>query len=355
VLDYSGSMSGAIKELETSAKSFINNKLEGDKISLVRFDQNVINEIGLTEDKSQILNTVKFEGLTNFGGSTALYAAMGDGIKTITDDASTKNEMIIFTDGYENSSMFYLGEKTVSAQEVADYAIEKDVRINIISFGEGVNAKLLEVLSEYTGGNYYPVMSSKEINGVWAELPYLKKNFYTITFKTNDISKINGIKLKYFDNTGKTNFARRDLYINTPVDFYKYEGDEASYWMNSLQIAGNRQPISTPQVLALFSLNGRIVLNEYLPKVDTLVSLMTADTSICAILFGHTDQSDTGEYNDKLSEERCKFVQKYLISRGIDEKRIFTVAFGEAYPVWKEEKEEWQSQENRRVEVMLVK
>lgn len=355
VLDYSGSMQNAIGDLETSAKSFIDNKLDGDRISLVRFDGNVVQEIGLTKDKSAILNTVKFNGLDKFGGSTALYAAMSDGITSLEENPNAKNEMLLFTDGCENSSMFYLGKKAVTAQEVADFANDKSVRINIISFGEGVNTKLLEVLSSYTGGNYYPVMSSKEINGVWTELPYLKRNFYTITFKTNDLKKIDGIKLKYADNTGKTNFAKRDLYMNTPVDFYEYEGGEDSYWMKYLKTAGNLKPISTPQVLALFGLNGRIVLNEYLPKVDTLVSFMNSDSTISAMLFGHTDQSDTDEYNDKLSAERCRYIKSYLISRGIDEKRIFIVALGESAPIWKEENEDWKSLENRRVEVLFLK
>jgi len=355
VLDYSGSMSSSISVLETAAKSFIGNKRENDRISMVRFDESVVPEIELTKDKNEILNTVIFNGLLNFGGTTALYAAMSDGIESLKNNDNRTKEMIVFTDGYENSSMFYMGSKAVTAQELAKLANENNIRINIISFGNCVNANLLDALAGYTGGNYYPVSDNTEISGVWTELPYVKRNYYVIKFKSSDITKINGVKLSYNDNTGKNFTIGKKIYVNDSGDFGKYEVDSSAYWIKHLPPYNKKTPISAPQVVALFNLNGSVAMEQYIPKIDSLVSFMKSDTSVCIAIFGHTDLSDTKEYNDILSSKRCDFVKNYLVKEGIDEKRIYSIPLGELYPVWNDEKESWQAQENRRIEVVLLK
>jgi len=354
VLDYSGSMSSSISVLETAAKSFIGNKRENDRISMVRFDESVVPEIELTKDKNEILNTVIFNGLLNFGGTTALYAAMSDGIESLKNNDNRTKEMIVFTDGYENSSMFYMGSKAVTAQELAKLANENNIRINIISFGNCVNANLLDALAGYTGGNYYPVSDNTEISGVWTELPYVKRNYYVIKFKSSDITKINGVKLSYNDNTGKNFTIGKKIYVNDSGDFGKYEVDSSAYWIKHLPPYNKKTPISAPQVVALFNLNGSVAMEQYIPKIDSLVSFMKSDTSVCIAIFGHTDLSDTKEYNDILSSKRCDFVKNYLVKEGIDEKRIYSIPLGELYPVWNDEKESWQAQENRRIEVVLL-
>lgn len=71
-------------------------------------------------------------------------------------------------------------------------------------------------------------------------------------------------------------------------------------------------------------------------------------------LVGHTDLEGDVEYNVKLSENRIKTSRNYLMSYGVDGKRISTNYFGKSHPAiptydkslaWK----------NRRVEIFLVK
>ncbi len=356
VLDYSGSMSGTISDLELSVKSFIKNKRNIDSLSVVKFDNNVNIEVPLTGDKEEILRKIKNNGFSKYGGSTALYAALGDGMSSLHYRTNTSpKEMVVFTDGFENASMFYMGEKPVSAQEVADIANKNNIRIHTISFGECVNENLLEVLSGYTGGSYYQVNDQKEINGIWAELPFLSTNYYVVSFKTNDISKINGIKLKYNDNAGHKTEIGKKIYTNTPINFNNLGIASDAYWMQNTNLYGKLSPISTPQVIALFELNGSIVINDYLPKIDSLVSYLNQDSTLSIAVLGHTDLSDTDEYNLKLSEKRCDYVKQYLVDKGIDEKRIITIPFGEKYPVWADENEDWKSKENRRIEVLFIK
>lgn len=48
---------------------------------------------------------------------------------------------------------------------------------------------------------------------------------------------------------------------------------------------------------------------------------------------GHCDEKGTNEYNLALGERRASSAKKYLISLGIDEKRISTISYGEERPL----------------------
>ncbi|MDD3860550.1 MAG: OmpA family protein, partial [Bacteroidales bacterium] len=283
-----------------------------------------------------------------------LYAAMGRGLCSI-QDSEIPSEIVIFTDGWENSSIEYLDSLPVTAHEVVKMSEKNNVRMNIISFGSGCNNKLLELMSNYSGGYYYNINNADDINAVWTELPFLNLHYYIISFKPGDISKINGVRLKYNDNTGRANVTGRNLYMNTPVDFNILEGGESAYWTSCSNLYKNKTPAGLPQVLALFDLNGAILKDEYQEKVDKLADIMKADEELFLVVFGHTDQSDTEEYNLELSERRCKSVVDNLIEAGINQERIISIPFGEEYPVWKDEDEDWKAQENRRIETLFVK
>ncbi len=48
---------------------------------------------------------------------------------------------------------------------------------------------------------------------------------------------------------------------------------------------------------------------------------------------GHCDERGTNEYNLALGERRASSAKKYLVSLGIDEKRISTISYGEERPL----------------------
>jgi OOP family OmpA-OmpF porin len=48
---------------------------------------------------------------------------------------------------------------------------------------------------------------------------------------------------------------------------------------------------------------------------------------------GHTDPTGSAPYNEKLSRKRADAVKRYLVSRGVDPKRIVTEGMGSAKPL----------------------
>lgn len=353
VLDYSGSMQSDIDFLENAAKILIRNKRPIDAISLIKFDENIVVESKPTTDTVFLLDSIKYNGLEDFGGLTALYAAMGEGMLTINESDKPK-ELIVFTDGYENSSIYHIGEKPVSAGGVAKMATEQNIRMNIISLGNGVNHQLLQILAEYLGGNYYNLKNPDEILGVMTELPFLNANYYEIKFTSQSPKDLAGVQLTYSNNLNGVNFANRNIYSTDSIDFFKMESDSNSYWIYHASKYNGKYPLSTPQVIALYDLNGAVLDTLYHDKIKDIADILKENEKLSVAIIGHTDQVDTEEYNLKLSERRCNSVKNHLIKLGIDDDRIITLPLGEEYPLWPDEETEWQANENRRVEAVLL-
>ncbi|MDD4150539.1 MAG: VWA domain-containing protein, partial [Bacteroidales bacterium] len=327
VLDYSGSMEEPINTLERAAKSFINNKFDQDKLGIIKFDDKIQRLKELTNDKAILNKYYQARGLEGFGGGTALYAAIGEGIY-ILDSASQNKEIIVFTDGYENSSFFVKDAKATTALEIAEQAKKNNIKISCISFGQYVNKPLLEVLASYTGGKYFGIQSDKEIIGVWTELPYLSANYYVISFRTNSIDNLNGVKLTYNNNIGKEITTGKKIYTSVPDELDETKSLPNAYWQNFDSLYNNKKPVSIPQAIGYFDFNGHVLIEDYVKNVELLVEHLQQDSVLDVVIFGHTDMVDTEEYNMRLSNDTCNWAKTYFIEKGINEDRIIAIPLG---------------------------
>jgi len=68
---------------------------------------------------------------------------------------------------------------------------------------------------------------------------------------------------------------------------------------------------------------------------------------------GHASADGSDEYNMKLSDRRAKAVRAYLITQGVDEKKLVAKGFGETKPIADNDTEEGR-EKNRRVEFNIV-
>jgi OOP family OmpA-OmpF porin len=122
-----------------------------------------------------------------------------------------------------------------------------------------------------------------------------------------------------------------------------------------------------PIEVALVEVNAQITLNniffdfdkailksESFPELNRIVTLMNEKSTLEVEIAGHTDPIGTGEYNMGLSERRAKSVTRYLVSKGISEKRITTSYFGETRLIDTTNTQEG-NRKNRRVEFKILK
>jgi len=117
-----------------------------------------------------------------------------------------------------------------------------------------------------------------------------------------------------------------------------------------------------------------IVLEDILFGYDSYelndVSMNFLDTKLIPILHdkpgirieisAHTDNKGNNSYNQELSQKRAESVMNYIISKGIDQKRLEAVGYGESRPIEPNEFEDGNDNpegrsRNRRVEMKIIK
>ena len=88
-------------------------------------------------------------------------------------------------------------------------------------------------------------------------------------------------------------------------------------------------------------------------NLDGLVRVLRDDPDATMEIDGHTDAVGNHDYNVDLSLRRAGAVKDYLVSQGIDPRRVSTQGLGPDYPVASNNTEAGR-QQNRRVEVIVA-
>ena len=68
---------------------------------------------------------------------------------------------------------------------------------------------------------------------------------------------------------------------------------------------------------------------------------------------GYTDNTGTAEHNSKLSQQRAEVVRDYLVSIGVDPKKLESIGAADANPIADNSTKEGQAK-NRRVEIEVT-
>lgn len=133
------------------------------------------------------------------------------------------------------------------------------------------------------------------------------------------------------------------------VNLQEYAELKKDLWLVPIEIG------ESIQLKNVFFVQSKAVLMpESFPELDRLVQIMKDNITIEIELDGHTDGRGDPQANLSLSEVRVEAVKKYLVSKGISEKRIVGKGYGGAKPMVSNDTEE-NRQLNRRVEFKITK
>jgi outer membrane protein OmpA-like peptidoglycan-associated protein len=126
-------------------------------------------------------------------------------------------------------------------------------------------------------------------------------------------------------------------------------------------------PINSIETVTLnnvfFALNQAVLQEESFVELAKLSSFLKANTALTIEIGGHTDTRGDEKENRKLSEARAKAVVDYLITQGIEVKRLQYKGYGETQPkisddainLLKTDKEKEKAhQQNRRTEYKIL-
>lgn len=89
-------------------------------------------------------------------------------------------------------------------------------------------------------------------------------------------------------------------------------------------------------------------------KLYPLATLLKDESRRSIVIEGYTDSGGTEDYNAELSERRAMAVRDFLVSAGIDPRRISVRGYGEEHPIASNDTERGR-RENRRVEVIVTR
>jgi peptidoglycan-associated lipoprotein len=65
------------------------------------------------------------------------------------------------------------------------------------------------------------------------------------------------------------------------------------------------------------------------PALESNATWLRTNKNYLVLIEGHSDERGTSEYNVALGERRAKTTQNYLVSHGIDSRRITIISYGE--------------------------
>lgn len=176
LLDTTGSMGEALPRVKNSIVKLIDELAPEDSVAIYTFDERLVVRQDFTTDKS----AAKRAALrTRAEGSTALFDALSEASQELSQ-RSGKKVLILFTDGDDNSS-------ALNANAAVARAKKAGVPLYTIAEGEATHSKnlrkLLDDLSERTGGAAFEVKKPGEIEQVFHEISQDLRHLYMISYK----------------------------------------------------------------------------------------------------------------------------------------------------------------------------
>ena len=368
VLDHSGSMGKKrANSLQYGALKLVKNKRADDAYLLIKYDHNVKLETKLTKQSYPITQKLNNSGLTNFGGATALIDATHLAITKLKRAEGYKRKVVIlFTDGHENCSFF-------NKFDVIKDAVENNIEVHIIGFGDDVNEQYLKSIAYSTGGSYNHIYKTEDLEEIFTDIDHKRRNYYSIKFKTptqgkqvallelcQDEAKHDSL-LVPFDNTSQNKrYDQQDpvppLNLRTVklTEFKKLiiPRNVPLKPVDSKKIKNDFDKIDFPDIL--FSTAKASIVKSEESGIDAILKFMKKYPYVYLEIHGHTDNHGSTDANLQLSKDRADAAKKLLTDKGVASGRIRTRGFGETKPISTNDTEEGRKK-NRRIEFLIFK
>jgi outer membrane protein OmpA-like peptidoglycan-associated protein/Mg-chelatase subunit ChlD len=324
VMDHSGSMGSArAMAVQDAAEMFIRNKQPDDKITLVKYDSKVIVESIVSNNSVFLLNKLNKNGLEGFGGMTATSDAISQALDLLSPlDDTHEKVVIVFTDGYDNSSK-------IAKDSVIDKAIRSDIPVCAIDFGYNIDEIFMKEYAEETNGIYHHIYLKEEFGDVFSDIYNRFRYYYLIEF---DQPAYGEHTLSIKNCFGNDEQAAIVEFSNVP------------------------KPGRINLLKVYFDYNKADIKSESKPAIEKVTALMQMNPAMKIEIRGHTDSSNRSgdpDYNKKLSQKRADAVKKAIVDSGISGNRIKCVGFGESQPVADNNTEEGRAK-NRRTEFVIL-
>lgn len=147
------------------------------------------------------------------------------------------------------------------------------------------------------------------------------------------------------------------LAVNNGGELVSFEIVELAKMEQKVEVdaAGMLDALSKDGFIALYGVlfdTGKDAIKpESEPLLAEIVKLLSTNAGLKLSIEGHTDNVGNAKANQALSQKRAESVKKFLVSQGIDAKRLSSKGWGDTKPVADNRTEDGRSK-NRRVELV---
>jgi Ca-activated chloride channel family protein len=176
LLDTTASMTEALPRVKNSIVKLIEELGPQDSVAIYTFDERLTVRQEFTTDKNAAKRAVL---RTRAQGGTALFDALAQVAQDISKRPGKKT-LIVFTDGDDNSS-------ALNANAAVGRAKKVGIPLYAIAEGDAVKSpnlkKILEDLSQRTGGSAYQVNKSSDIDLVFHKIAQDLQHLYMISYQ----------------------------------------------------------------------------------------------------------------------------------------------------------------------------
>ena len=318
--DYSGSMTGSIGALDSAIEYGMRSLQQSDDYALVQFDHEVYRRASEVAG-GVVIPRIPFEQL---GGGTAFYEGAIKGLDAIRP-SKKEHVAIFFTDGQDNSSY------STSATDVVRQAFNQHARTFVIAYG-GADTAVLSQVARFTNGKLYQPSDASELGPIYEEILRTISSHYVIEYDGKKLGTDHNVAVTINPRNGPQ-YTSKSTYVEEPKIVLE----------NRAYLAG------------LFNSGSSLLANpkEWDSRLSELVKLAKQYPDKSVTIRAHSDTRGDDRNNEQLSRKRALFISNELQHRGIEKSRIKIEAAGESMPIHHDDSEDWQQQENRRVEILF--
>ena len=181
LLDTSGSMTNYIEFVKQACDQFLLRMLPKDRVTLAYFNDRVQFVSALISDRDELVNRLHN---IDYGNATRLYDAIDEGVMKL-QGIDGRRVVVAFTDGEDEGSRLRIGPVLDHVLNQGDmvYGIGLHTRyFNGEHWAEGVPDRVLKKIAEQTGGGYFELKKSDDLNATFTRVEQELHSQYVLGF-----------------------------------------------------------------------------------------------------------------------------------------------------------------------------